>query len=273
MAQVDQKSHSATAELVGAGKARRVYLALRDRIDRGELPVGSVLPGEQKLAAEFAVARVTVRRALQALSDEGVVVRHVGRGSVVQPRPNAGHLSGDMATLMPQLYEMAERTEARLLSFSYGPPSEPVRTALGLAPGSTIQTAVRVRSFDGQPFSHLTTHVPEAIGRGYSEADLAATPMFRLLERAGRKIASAEQSVSAALAAPDVAQALHVAPGSALLSLTRTVCDADGVPVEYLTALYRPDMFRLSMQLHLVGGTENRHWEPLISTSHQEAAE
>jgi GntR family transcriptional regulator len=178
-----------------------------------------------------------------------------------------------MATLIPQIVEMGHSTTARLLSFAYGPAPAAVATALNLAPGARVQTAVRMRAMDGVAFSHLTTHVPEPIAQNYSEADLATTPLFRLLERGGVRIDGAHQSVTATLAAPDVAQVLGVATGSALLALTRVVRDARGQGVEYLSALYRPDMFRLEMTLARVGDGGNRHWEPVIATPRREAAE
>jgi GntR family transcriptional regulator len=150
------------------------------------------------------------------------------------------------------------------LSFSYGAPPALVRNALGLSDGARVQTATRVRSSDGTPFSHLTTYVPEEISRNYSEADLATTPLFELLERSGVIVASARQSVTATLAAPDVAEALGVSVGSALLALTRVVHDEQDRGIEYLSALYRPDMFRLDMSLTRVGGQDDRHWEPVI---------
>ena len=127
-----------------------------------------------------------------------------------------------------------------------------------------MQTAVRVRLSDGQPFSHLTTHVPEDIASNYDEADLATQPLFRLLERSGVEVDGAHQSVTATLAAPEVAEALDVSVGSALLSLRRVVRDAEGRGVEHLSALYRPDLFRLEMTLTRVGAGEARHWEPVI---------
>ena len=61
-----------------------------------------------------------------------------------------------------------------------------------------------------------------------------------------------------------MAEALEVSVGSALLSLTRVIRDEAGRGVEYLSALYRPDMFRLEMELEHVGQGGNRHWEPVI---------
>ena len=250
------------------GKARRVYLLLRDDIARGVFDDGTTLPGEQRLAEQFEVSRVTIRRALEALARDGLIERRVGSGTIARPgQTGVRPLVGDFATLMPQVAQMGEATDARLLAFAYGPPTTPVARALGLDAGDRVQTAVRVRLLKGRPFSHLTTHVPEAIAQNYSEADLATTPLFRLLERSGVSIAGADQTVSASLAPPDVADALDVAVGSALLLIERVVRDTDGHGVEHLTALYRPDLFHLSMSLHRVGGREDRHWEPVIGTA------
>ncbi len=264
-----------TGRLPEGGKARRVYLLLRDAITNGVHPDGASLPGEQRLSELHAVSRVTVRRALEALASDGLIEKRTGSGSIVRaPRMDQGAIAADLTTLIPQIAQMGRETTARLLSFAYGAAPSGVAAALNLTGNQNVQTAVRVRLADGVPFSHLTTYVPEAIARNYSEADLATTPLFRLLERGGAQITSATQSVTASLASPDVAEALGLSVGSALLSLTRIVYDAERNGVEYLSALYRPDMFRLEMGLSRVGSDTDRHWEPVIGgLSQPEAAE
>ena len=143
--------------------------------------------------------------------------------------------------------------------------------ALALAPGARVQTAVRVRLIAGQPFSYLTTHVPEPIARNYSESDLATTPLFRLLECSGVRIESAAQSVTATLATPETAEALGVSVGGALLGIDRVVQDDAGQGVEYLSALYRPDMFRLDVTLSRVGAKGKREWAPMIGKTRAKA--
>lgn len=257
------------------GKARRVYLLLRDDISNGTLAPGASLPGEQRLAEVHGVSRVTIRRALESLAADGLIEKRVGSGSVVRaPDGAAAPLAADFTTLIPQLVAMGQATTARLLSFSYGPAPDAVAAAMALPDGARVQTAVRVRLVDGRPFSHLTTYVPEAIAANYTEADLATTPLFRLLERSGVQVDAAHQSVTATLASPDVAEALGVSVGSALLSLRRVVRDVNGQGVEYLSALYRADAFRLEMTLTRVGQGGDRHWEPVIGDpAAREAAE
>lgn len=257
--------HNTTASLPEGAKARRVALSLRDQITGGALTDGDSLPGEQKLAETFGVSRVTVRRALDTLAESGLIERRAGSGTIVRSmRAAEKPVAMNFTTLMPQLVEMGQRTTARLLSFSYGTAPAFAAHAMGVDVETEVQIATRVRCAEDVPFSHLTTYVPAEIARSYSEDDLASTPLFQLLERSGVQIDEAHQSVSASLAGPEVAQALEVAVGSALLSLNRVVRDVNGKGVEYLSGLYRPDMFRLEMPLTRVGQGDGRHWEPAI---------
>ena len=247
-------------------KAQRVYLSLREDINSRVYTPGQNLPGEVKLASAFEVSRVTVRRALDALCADGLVERRAGSGNVICNNvPVDTPLAMNFSTLMPQVTEMGHNTTAKLLSFSYDRAPDFVSEAMGLGNADLVQIATRVRLTESQPFSHLTTYVPEAIASSYSENDLANTPLFTLLERSGVTIANATQSVSATLASPNVAAALEVPVGSALLSLQRLVCDNNGRGVEYLVARYRPDLFTIDMTLARVGDGGNRYWEPTIA--------
>lgn len=231
-------------------KARQIYLVLRDRIAGGHYADKAALPVEQELAAEHRVSRATVRRALAALEHEGLITRRQGAGTFVsldgKPRP----IAADFSDALAHLTAMGRTTSVQLLAFGYEAAPAAVAEALALVPGASVQRSIRVRALDGAPFSYLTTYVPEAIGRTYAEAELASKPLLALLERSGHVLARATQSVGAQLATPDVAAALDVETGSALIALTRTVFDQDGRGIEHLAALYRPDryVFRMDLQ-------------------------
>lgn len=256
-----------TAELDGA-KTRHVYLVLRERILDGTYQPGDRLPGENHLAESFGVSRVTIRRALDALQQDEVIDRQRGRGTIVRDQAiSIPPMPADFANLWSQLADMGARSQVRLLAFNYVDPSPSIARLLKLEQGIRTQLSVRVRSVDGAPFSHLTTHVPESLASRYSADDITRTPLFALLERSGAKVTHARQTITATLASKDVADALHVDVGSALLSLTRTVFDGDGNGVEHLTALYRPDRYRFEMDLTRVGEDESRQWVPDGSSS------
>jgi GntR family transcriptional regulator len=242
------------------GKARQVYLVLRDRITSGAMPYGAKLPPEPALAETHGVARITVRRALARLAAEGLVERRPSAGTRVTFERTAPPVVADIADMLASLLEMGRRTRVKLLSFEYGLPPAPVAEALRLRPGERTQRSMRVRFVDGEPFSHLTTHVPERIGITYSEADLATQPLLSLLDRSGVEAECATQTIGAALAAPEVARALEVDVGAPLIELTRVVLDRSGLGVEHLHAFYRPDRYSIRMDLVRTGASAGRAW-------------
>jgi GntR family transcriptional regulator len=245
-------------------KTRQVYLVLRDRIAGGRLDNQRPLPAEQALAAEYGVSRVTVRRALAELEQEGLISRRRGAGTFVLGA-GAKPIVADFSDVLANLVAMGRETAVRLLAFDYREPPAAIARALKLAAGEKTQFSVRVRLIDGKPFSHLTTHVPERVGVTYSEADLAARPLLSLLERSGVEIERATQQVTAVLASPEVAATLDVEVGSALLGTTRTVFAADGSGVEHLSALYRPDRYALQMEMVRTEAAGVRRWATVLA--------
>ena len=252
------------ATSVGGTKSHRIFLLLKDAILSGRLPPGRKLPGEIKLAEQHGVSRVTVRRAMEALREAGMVERRPGLGTVVLEQPlDATVMTASVSNLLPNMVKMSQASRVRLLEFSYVKPPEAVRDGLGLDGSERVQRSIRVRMADDKPFSYLVTHVPEYIALHYNEADLASMPLFALLERSGVKVDHASQTISATLANHDVAEALNVSVGSPLIALTRVVYDEQGRGVEHLAALYRPDRYRIQIDLNRTGDEAARYWEPM----------
>lgn len=255
---------SLSANGPGGTKSQQLFLLLKDAIVSGRMAPGTKIPGELKLAEEHRVSRVTVRRALEALTEEGLISRQPGVGTLVCERPvGATVMTASVSSLLPNMLKMSESSRVRLMEFGYSYPSDTIRERLKMAEDERTQRSVRVRLAEDKPFSYLTTHVPERIASNYGEADLATTPLFELLERSGVLVDHATQSISAILATKEVADALDVAVGSPLISLTRVVFDQGGQGVEYLHALYRPDRYRIEIDLNRAGTDKERYWQPV----------
>ena len=233
---------------------------LRDGIVNGLYPHGAILPSEQELTAIYGVSRITAKRALNELAAEGLVVRERGRGTRVTFDASARPVTASVDGLYRNLVQMGRETDVRLLSFNYVAASAEVARALGCEPGETVQTARRVRSVDGEPFSHLTTYVPEDIGRSYDAADLAEQPLLALFEQCGIQVSEAAQTISASLADGEIAALLKIDVGGPLLQVTRTVVDQRDRPVEHLIALYRPDRYQYRLDLRRVSEEPAGGW-------------
>lgn len=244
----------------------QIFLILRNGIYAGDLSAGDIVPGEQELAAEFRVSRITAKRALNELADAGLVVRERGRGTRVIKRPPTPAVTSSIEGWLENISLMGIATEARVLAFGYVGASEDIAHALDVEPGTQVQHAVRVRSLDGEPMSYLVTYVPAEIGRQYDRGDLDSKPLLHLLELAGVDVVSARQTISAAIADTEVASALSVHVGAPLIEVRRVVRDGSERPVEYIRVLYRPDVYRFEMSMRRVREQEGMRWATLKSS-------
>jgi GntR family transcriptional regulator len=247
-------------------KYHRIYLVLREQLEEGRFARG--VPGELALMRQFGVARVTVRRALEQLAQEGLIAREPGRGTRAIGWPARQGATGtandpmrtQLTGLLENLVSMGLRTSVKVLAVEMVEASEAVAGALALAPGSMVQKAVRVRSTREGPLSHITTYVPADVARRFGRRELARKPILLLLEEAGVKVGRAVQTVSARLADAEVAGHLDLAVGSALLAVRRLIYDEQERPVQWLHGLYRPDRYEYQMQLSRVGSIDAKVW-------------
>ena len=245
-------------------KYHQIYLVLREQLEEGRFASG--VPGEIHLMKEFGVARVTVRRALEHLVADGLIERSPGRGTVAVPQADDRSAGAEprerarLTGLLEDIVNMGLRTSVKVVQCEVLPASDQVARRLDLAPGALVQKAVRVRSTRQGPLSHITTHVPQDIARGFGRRELGRQPILMLLEASGVAIGRARQSISARLADAAVARLLSVDVGSALLAVQRLVFDVNEHPVQWLQGLYRPDRYRYEMQLSRVGGIDANVW-------------
>lgn len=249
-------------------KYHQIYLVLREQLQEGRFADG--LPGELALAGQFGVARVTVRKALEQLSTEGLIDRAPGRGTRPRQKPPgavgaAGSASArgsrmQLTGLLENIVNMGLRTKVQVVSCELMASSDEVARALDIQPGARVQKAVRVRSTGEGPLSVITTHVPAPLARGFGRKELTRQPILLLLEASGVRIGRAVQTLTARLADAVVACQLDVPVGTALLAVTRLIYDEQERPVQWLHGLYRPDRYQYQMQLSRVGTIDAKLW-------------
>ena len=245
-------------------KYHQVYLVLREQLQEGQFANG--LPAEVVLSKQFGAGRVTVRRALEQLATEGLIIRQAGRGT--RPAPpragqSAGHLDQSGKTrptrltgLLEKIVSMSLRTTVQVLEWRTVSASASVAAALQIDAGAKVRKGVRRRSLSNGPLSYITTYVPEHLASGFGRRELAQKPILRLLEESGVDLGRAHQTVSARQADAVVAAALDVAVGTALLSVRRLVYDTQDRPVQWLHGLYRPDRYEYQMEISQVGSSD-----------------
>lgn len=247
-------------------KYHQIYLVLRQQLSEGYFLNG--LPGEKALAEAYGVGRVTIRRALDQLAHEGLIVREVGRGTrPASPKPKtqaesktAGAISQKtrLTGLMQNIVDVSRGTWVRVIEWRIIRGTGAIAEALMIPPGEKVRKAVRRRNTALGPVSLITTHVPLALVAATPEDDLVRKPMLQILEESGVDLGRATQTVSARQADALAARELQVPLGSALLSVRRLVFDVNDRPVQLLHGLYRPDRYEYEMEISQIGGIEAR---------------
>ena len=246
-------------------KFHQIYLVLLEQLREGRFAHG--LPGELELARHFGVARITVRRALEQLADQKLIVREVGRGTRPAPRVEQANRANKAAGkgsppqlkgLMESIVSLSRKTIVKVIEWRLITANHELADALQLNEGDKVRKAVRRRSTKAGPMSHITTWVPERLVQGVERAELMSKPILELMQESGVELGRAVQTISARQADAQVAVELQVPVGSALLWVRRLVYDINDRPIQLLHGLYRPDRYEYQMELSQVGGVEAR---------------
>ena len=222
---------------------------LRLRIEDGNLHAGRLLPSESAMSSEFATSRMTVRRALELLRDDGLVDSRQGLGWYVAAEPVRQPLA-QLETIEEQVAATGATNERRILEFGFVEPPGRVRGILG--PGRTLEV-IRLNLADGEPFARVTVWCPEQLGASLSRDQVEAASFYDLLPVS---LGGAEQTIGAAAASDEDATLLGVPPGSPVLVCERITCDEQRVPVLVSEHVFPGHLTMFAVELPNVGRSE-----------------
>jgi GntR family transcriptional regulator len=228
---------------------RQLFQSLHNQIHRGDYKTGEAIPTEEQLAAMYEVSRVTVRKALQGLVDEGLVVRQPGKGTFVA----AGRFEEKQYFLRGFAELLADNPQQvmEVLSFEALPPSSHVAAQLELPEGKTVLRIKRRHLVRGEPAALAIIHLPYEIGRLLTTDEVRTTPIYELITRkTDRKIERATQRVTAVGATPDIAALLGVGVDAPLLLVSRVTYSTAGTALEYIQLYYPGSKHALVMDLY-----------------------
>lgn len=182
---------------------------------------GSVLPSEADMSVEFGVSRVTIRRALELLRDEGLIAARQGFGWFVATEPVRQSLSS-LATIESHVEGVGKLSERKIEEFAFEPAPPRVQRVLGV---DQVLRVKRVNLADGEPFAVVTVWCPADLGALLSRRDVERRPFYELLDV---RLRGATQTIGADLANAADARLLGVPTGSPVLRCQRVTTDADG---------------------------------------------
>lgn len=219
--------------------------ALRDDLGEGRYVPGDKLPTEAELAARFGVNRHTVRHALSALADDGLVRSRRGAGVFVTAQPT-DYPIGQRVRFHENLIAAGRTPEKRILSVELRAPS--AGEAHALRTSAQVCAYHGLSSADGQPIALFESIFPMERLQGIKAALEETTSVTEALRIAGiADYTRASTRLTAVAADATEALHLHVSEGAPLLRSTALNVGQDGQPVEYGRTLFVGDRVTLTL--------------------------
>lgn len=230
-----------------------LYLQLRRRLESGielaGLQGNDPLPSERDIARITGLSRVTVRKAIETMAEDGLIIQRQGSGSYVAPKPR--RMEQSLSQLTSFTEDMARRgmtTTAIWLERGVFLPTPHEVSALHLAPGESVARLSRLRLADGKPLALERASLPVSV---LPNPILVEGSLYEALDQVGMRPVRATQRISAANVKGSDAAFLEIAEGTAGLQIERISYLPDGRPVEMVRSLYRGDAYDFVAELRL----------------------
>ncbi len=221
----------------------KLYVSLKESIRNGDFPSGSTLPSENKLTQIYGISRVTVRKALEQLVQEGIVSKSQGLGTVVnnpiQPKNNQNRATGLLSNLVGENETFSSKT----LFWNEITPPPAAKEKLQLGDRENCVLVRRVRYTANKPISYARIYLPTDVAASIETQKSSHQLILELLEETEFASSHIDFKISAAVADGESADFLELPIGSALLRMKSLGLDQTDRPIYYQDSFYHTDRY------------------------------
>ncbi|MDO1585266.1 GntR family transcriptional regulator [Rhizobium oryzicola] len=220
---------------------------IEEAVSTGRLQHGDALPAERDIADAADISRVTVRKAIDELVDQGLLVRRRGSGTfVVKPVPRMQQPLTRLTSFSEDMRRRGMVPGSRWLTRGLYHPTPEETMALGLSGSALVARIARLRTANDMPIALEQTSLPDDI---LPNPDIVENSLYQVLSQRDIRPVRANQRISAALLRDEETELLGVPFGSAALRVQRIAYLSTGRVMEVSTALYRSDAYDLVAEL------------------------
>ena len=217
---------------------------LATAIHCGVWSAGEALPSERTLSDAIGVSRITARKAIALLVEQGLIRRSQGAGSFITPRYE------DPLSRLSSFSEMLRRRgftpSSQWLSREIVPANRDEVIQLGLSPAAAVARLRRLRLADGIVMAVENSTFPASV---IPDPQAIGDSLYTYLENRGLTIVRALQHFRAVNASDEIAQQMSIAPNEALLLITRVGYTADQRAIELTDTYCRNDYYDFVAEL------------------------
>lgn len=223
--------------------------AIKKQIKEGLLTPGDFLPTEGELCETYQVSRVTVRRAIEELVEEGILKRDHGKTATVAPKSIPRSLNR-LGGLHEELTKAGIKCSSYLLNAKETEADEKLSDSMGIEVGTPLYRIERLRYADGNPISHQILYIIKELCPELEFSALTSTSLYELFEKQYHlNIDYALQSISSTLSSYKQAALLELPERTCMLCVKRTTYLKNKQCIEYSESYYVANRYNLSMTL------------------------
>lgn len=225
----------------GIPRHKQISEWLRDQIEQKEFDIDEKLPSENQLCEKFGVSRVTIRKALQTLENEGLIYRSQGLGSFVcDDRTRQSFIQ--LTDFEEDMNRAGLRPSSKVIQLTTEEATDQIAGVLNIDLESTVVRLERLRLGDDQPIAYDKTWLPMFYGQLIEGYNLEDETIYDILEKDfDIPVEKGHFRIGAENASDDIAIPLDVDPGTALLLIDRLSLTVGDKPVYYQKRYYRSD--------------------------------
>jgi GntR family transcriptional regulator len=217
-------------------------------ITSGQFKPHDRLPSQRELGKLYGLSHMSVRRAINELTSEGVIYALPGKGLYVAEPKQEAEL-GALVSFTEDMQMRGMTASTRLLKTEIVSASTMLANTLQIVVGAPVACLRRLRFADDEPMAIQTAYLPAALCPNLFSYDLERESLYMVLrQHYGLQLADGQRSVEAALATPEEAELLSLTLPAALLVTEQVTCLENRLPVEFVRSVYRGDRYRLRLK-------------------------
>lgn len=224
---------------------QQLQRALREAIEKHVLAPEDALPSERQLAADLGVSRITVRKAIEGLIDEGLLVSRQGSGNFVGTRIDKNFAK--LTSFSEDMRARGRTPRSVWLKRTEGTVTPEEAMKLALSPGTMVYRFHRLRFADDEP---MALEYCTVVASCLPSIDAVGASLYEALEHSGCRPVRALQRLRALLLNEEQAKLLEAQPGDAGLLVERMGYLRDGRAVELSQSFYRGDTYDFVAELN-----------------------
>lgn len=218
--------------------------AIHESIEQGEYGINSQIPTEYELGKKYGVSRVTVRKAIGELVEDGVLVRSQGKGTFVATKNPVQNLYPFISFAL-SCEAVGRIPTTTLISYTRETPTRKQREFFGISQSSKIIVIKRIRSVDGVP-AILETNLFPPCYDFFTKESLES--LNKILNKHGLRPTHSDGKISICRATQEESEYLQVEEGTPLLYVYGQAKSQDGKPLEISKQIIRTDNYQYLVQ-------------------------